>query len=64
MVLELLVRADGRVGEIKVKRTSGHAALDKSALDAVRHWKFVPAKRGDEPIPYRYELPVVFSLRS
>lgn len=64
MVLELLILADGRVGEIKVKQTSGHQALDRAALDAVRRWNFVPAKRGDEPIPYRYELPVVFSLRS
>jgi len=64
VVLELLILADGRVGEIKVKRSSGFAALDQSALDAVRRWNFVPARRGDEPIPYRYELPVVFSLRS
>ncbi len=64
VVLEVLILPNGRVGEIKVKRTSGHAALDQAALEAVQRWKFVPAKRGDEAIPYRYELPVIFSLRS
>src|SRR5690606_28436590 len=64
VVLEVLILPNGRVGEIKVKQTSGYAALDEAALEAVRRWKFVPAKRGDEPIPYRYELPVIFSLRS
>ena len=38
----------GRRGRIRT--SSGHRRLDESARDTVRRWRFVPAKRGDEPV--------------
>lgn len=63
VLLEVFIREDGSVGGLLVKRTSGHPALDRAALEAVQRWRFVPARRGSEAIPYSYELPVEFSLR-
>jgi protein TonB len=62
VVLELLILADGTVGEIRVQTSSGFPRLDQSALETVRYWKFVPARRGNEAIAYTYLQPLEFSL--
>lgn len=62
VILELLVQKDGSVDEIKIKESSGFPRLDKSAVEAVRRWKYNPATRGGEPIEYRYLQPVTFNL--
>ena len=36
----------------------------EAALEAIRRWRYVPAKRGDEPIPYWYVQPLDFQLDS
>lgn len=64
VVLDVYILADGRVGETKLRRSSGHPRLDEAALDAVRRWRYVPARRGDEPIPFWYVQPVDFRLDS
>jgi len=62
VLLEILVTADGTLGEMRLKKSSGHSRLDDAAQKAVRNWHFVPAKRGGEAIDYWYELPIEFSL--
>lgn len=62
VVLELLILADGTVGEIRVQTSSGYPRLDQSALETVRHWRFIPARRGNESIAYTYLQPLEFSL--
>lgn len=56
------VRADGRCTETRVRQSSGHELLDASARDAVRRWRFVPARRGDTPVDSWVEVPIVFRL--
>ena len=63
VVLELMVLKDGTVEEITIKESSGYPRLDKSAMEAVRRWKYNPATRGGQPIDYRYLQPVTFSLK-
>jgi len=63
VILELLVRADGTVGSVRVKGSSGHQRLDNAALKAVRHWRYVPARQNNEAIDFWYQQPLVFSLR-
>ena len=63
VLLELMVRKDGTVNEVRIKESSGYPRLDKSAKEAVRRWKYNPATRGGEPIDYRYLQPVTFSLK-
>jgi len=62
VILEVLVKADGSLGDMRLKTSSGYTRLDESALRAVKNWRFVPAKRGGEAIDFWYELPIEFSL--
>ncbi|MBK1680957.1 energy transducer TonB [Rhodocyclus tenuis] len=63
VLLTVLVLADGTVGDIGIRRSSGYPDLDESALKAVSRWRFVPASRGGKPLDWRYSLPVIFNLR-
>jgi protein TonB len=56
------VTAGGVVERVSLERGSGHAMLDRSALDSVRSWRFIPASRGGVPIPCDVSIPVVFKL--
>jgi protein TonB len=43
--LLVYVLPDGRVGDVKVSRSSGYARLDASAMrEARKSWRFLPAK--------------------
>jgi len=64
VVLEVLVKADGSLGDLRLKTSSGYSRLDAAALRAVKNWHFVPAKRGDTAIDFWYELPIEFSLNN
>jgi len=48
--LRLVVRADGNVARVEIAASSGRAELDEAALDAARHWRFLPARRNGEPV--------------
>ncbi len=50
VVLRIKVLANGRAGSVEVTKSSGKPQLDEAAVEAVRNWKFIPAKRGDTPI--------------
>lgn len=62
VVLEILIKADGTVGEIKIKSSSGFKRLDTTAVNAVKHWRYQPATQGDKKIDFWYEQPVEFNL--
>ena len=62
VILEVLVKADGSLGDLRLKTSSGYSRLDEAALKAVKNWHFVAAKRGNETIDFWYELPIEFSL--
>lgn len=62
VLLRVLVTPGGSAQEIEVRDSSGHPRLDDAAREAVRQWKFVPAKRGDEPVAAWVLIPVSFKL--
>lgn len=62
VVLRVHVGADGQAQQVIVQRSSGHETLDESALDAVKEWKFVPAKRGEVAEASWVTVPIVFEL--
>lgn len=64
VMLDVFILPDGSVGEIKLNRSSGFPRLDNAALQAVKTWKYVPARRGDKPIPFWYVQPVSFVLNN
>lgn len=63
VVLRVLVESDGLPGEVTIKTSSGFPRLDRAAEDAVRRWKFVPARQGDEAVRASVLVPIVFNLR-
>ena len=62
-LLEVLVAADGRVAEVVVKESAGHPDLDSAAAEAVRRWRFEPARRGNEAVAMRVLQPIEFKLK-
>jgi periplasmic protein TonB len=62
-LLHVLVSDTGRVAEVVVKQSAGHPDLDRAATDAVRRWRFEPARRGTEPVEMWVQLPFEFRLR-
>lgn len=62
VVLEIVVRRDGTVGNLRVIRSLG-AGLDERALEAVRQWRFSPARRQGAPVDVIVEVSVEFRLR-
>ena len=63
VVLKVEVLSNGLVGQVEVKKSSGHEILDRSALSAVKQWKFFPAKRGESAIAFWVNIPVKFQLQ-
>jgi protein TonB len=63
VVLKVEVLSNGLVGQVEVKKSSGHEILDRSALSAVKHWKFFPAKRGESTISFWVNIPIKFQLQ-
>lgn len=62
VLLKVSVTREGAAAGVDVEKTSGHAALDQAALEAVRKWRFAPARRGTEPIESSVLVPIVFRL--
>lgn len=56
------VTAGGAVDSVSLEQSSGHALLDRSALDSVRRWRFIPATRGGVPVACDVSIPVAFQL--
>jgi protein TonB len=63
VVLKVEVLSNGLVGQVEVKKSSGHEILDRSALSAVKHWKFFPATRGENAISSWVNVPIKFQLQ-
>lgn len=62
VVLEIVVRRDGTVGDVRVLRRLG-SGLDQKAIDAVRQWRFEAARRLGAPVDVVVEVTVEFKLR-
>jgi periplasmic protein TonB len=62
VVLEIVVRRDGSVGDVKLLQRLG-SGLEQRAIDAVRQWRFSPAMRQGVPVDVIVEVAVEFKLR-
>jgi periplasmic protein TonB len=61
--LRVYVTPEGLCGELTLLSGSGHDELDEAAMDAVREWKFVPAKLDDKPVASWVTIPIEFNLQ-
>ncbi|MGZ8187985.1 MAG: energy transducer TonB [Methylosarcina sp.] len=62
VLLRVQVSATGTCDKVTVHRSSGHEILDESAMEAVKKWRFIPARRGDNPVASSVVVPILFSL--
>lgn len=62
-MLRVKVSAAGLSDEVEIDQSSGHDMLDESAVETVKKWRFIPAKRGETPIASSVLVPIIFSLR-
>ena len=63
VLLRVFITVAGDAARIELKESSGFPRLDHAALDAVQSWKFVPAKRGEQPVAAWVVVPIKFSLK-
>ena len=62
VVLEIVVRRDGSVGDVKVLQGLA-GGLNERAVQAVRQWRFTPARRQGAAVDVVVEVAVEFKLR-
>ncbi len=63
VVLAVLVKPDGRVGDLQVISSSGHSVLDRAAVAAVKYWMFEPGMIGAEKVEMWVKVPIRFELK-
>ncbi|MFO7306883.1 MAG: energy transducer TonB [Gammaproteobacteria bacterium] len=63
VVLELYILPNGRVGEARVRQSSGYPRLDEAAIrEAKRSWRFIPGTENGKPVAMWHATKVTFSL--
>ena len=62
VILNVEVLAEGACGAVSVLHSSGHEVLDNAAMNTVKSWRFVPAKRAGHVVTQWFKVPIVFSL--
>ena len=64
VLLKVNVNNKGNVEKLDVLQSSGYKVLDLSAVNSVKHWKFIPAKIGEDSVSSVIEIPIKFSLKT
>ncbi len=64
VMLYACITDHGKVERVDLAQSSGYPALDRSALNTIRHWSFRPAQASGKSIPMCYRLPIRFILSS
>jgi periplasmic protein TonB len=64
--VELRVRVSpaGEALAVDLARSSGSDRLDQAALQAVRSWRFEPARRGQQAVEAWVRVPILFKLEA
>jgi protein TonB len=63
VILEVFVKTDGRVGDLRVFESSRHKLLDHAAVKAVKEWLFEPGRKGEETVAMWVRVPLDFRLQ-
>jgi len=62
VLISVLVKTDGTAAIAKVQKSSGSNDLDEAALEAVKDWKFIPARRSGQIVEASVIVPVEFRI--
>lgn len=61
VVMQVIVREDGAVGDVRVTQSLGYG-LDEQAVWAVKQWRFSPGTKNGTPVPVLATVELAFSL--
>ena len=61
-VVRVLVSPEGHPKNVALEKTSGARILDETAVETVKRWSFVPARRGNNRIAAWVDVPIRFRL--
>jgi protein TonB len=64
VLLRVLVDDQGRAKTVEVSTSSGNEVLDRAAAEAIRHWRFHPARYAKQPVESWIRIPIEFRLAS
>jgi len=64
VLMKVLVSADGAAEDVQIEKSSGSERLDHAAIQAVKRWRFIPAKKNNQALSAYVIVPVKFSLDS
>lgn len=64
VIVRTLITADGAPSQVEIRKSCGHESLDLAAQEAIKNWKFLPAKDGNIPIAKWVDIPIKFDLNS
>jgi protein TonB len=62
VLLRVLVDDQGRSKHVEINSSSGSDVLDRAAAEAIRRWRFHPARHGEQPIESWLRIPIEFRL--
>lgn len=62
VIVRVLVGIDGTAQSARVAKSSTHGLLDAAAVNALRNWRFEPARQAGIPIVATVDVPIAFRL--
>lgn len=62
VLLDVCVKIDGKPRDVRIIKSSGYDLLDKTALQTVELWQFLPARRGNKHVEAHVEVPIIFQI--
>ncbi|MFZ4833033.1 TonB family protein [Rouxiella sp. Mn2063] len=62
VMLKVQVSPSGLAENVAISHSSGYDRLDQVAINAVKRWRFIPAKQDNQPIAAWVIVPLVFTL--
>lgn len=61
--VRIILRKDGTVGKVEpLYETPESAPFHAAAVEAIKHWRFIPCKKGGKAVQCMADQPVTFSL--
>jgi protein TonB len=62
VTVRVLVGTDGTPSSVTIRATSGHEDFDSAAVQAVKKWRFSPARRGGTLVASFHDVRIRFRL--
>ena len=63
VLLSVFVLADGRIGEVRLERSSGSPDLDDSAMREAKRWRLKPGTKDGLALGMWKQIPITFQLK-